>query len=66
MLISDPPYSYAEISATLHIPVGSVGPLRARCLARLRRSSAFIARDQESRALRPGTRGQVHDGPDER
>jgi RNA polymerase sigma factor (sigma-70 family) len=43
MLISDPPHSYAEISAALHIPVGSIGPQRARCLERLRRSSALIA-----------------------
>jgi RNA polymerase sigma factor (sigma-70 family) len=43
MLISDPPYSYAEISATLQIPIGSIGPLRARCLARLFSSSAFTA-----------------------
>ena len=43
MLMSDPPYSYAEISATLHIPVGSIGPQRARCLERLRRSHALTA-----------------------
>jgi RNA polymerase sigma factor (sigma-70 family) len=43
MLISDPPHSYTEISATLHIPVGSIGPQRARCLERLRRSSALVA-----------------------
>jgi RNA polymerase sigma factor (sigma-70 family) len=45
MLITDPPLSYAEISATLQIPVGSIGPQRARCLERLRRSrplSAFM------------------------
>jgi RNA polymerase sigma factor (sigma-70 family) len=42
MLISDPPRSYAEISAALHIPIGSIGPLRARCLERLRRSSALM------------------------
>jgi RNA polymerase sigma factor (sigma-70 family) len=41
MLISDPPCSYAEISATLQIPVGSIGPQRARCLERLRKSSAL-------------------------
>ena len=41
MLTSDPPSSYAEISATLHIPVGSIGPQRARCLERLRKSSAL-------------------------
>jgi RNA polymerase sigma factor (sigma-70 family) len=41
MLISDPPYSYAEISTRLQIPVGSIGPQRARCLDRLRKSSAL-------------------------
>lgn len=29
--------SYAEISKTLNMPVGSIGPTRARCLKRLRR-----------------------------
>ena len=43
MLLSDPPHSYAEISATLDIKVGSIGPQRARCLERMRRSSALIA-----------------------
>jgi RNA polymerase sigma factor (sigma-70 family) len=43
MLISDPPYSYATIHQTLGIPIGSIGPQRARCLDRLRRSSALIA-----------------------
>src|SRR5580693_9818469 len=38
MLASDPPHSYAEISAALGIPVGSIGPQRARCLERLRRA----------------------------
>lgn len=28
--------SYADIATSLHIPVGSVGPTRARCLERLR------------------------------
>ena len=40
MLASDPPRSYAEISAALGIPVGSIGPQRTRCLDRLRRSMA--------------------------
>ena len=43
MLVSDPPYSYAEIHAELGIPVGSIGPQRARCLERMRRSSALSA-----------------------
>lgn len=40
MLSSDPPRSYAEISAALGIPIGSVGPQRTRCLNHLRRSMA--------------------------
>jgi RNA polymerase sigma factor (sigma-70 family) len=35
--------SYAEISAALEIPVGSVGPTRARCLMRLRRQLDGVA-----------------------
>lgn len=38
MLLSDPQPSYAEISKQLNIPVGSIGPNRARALSRLRRS----------------------------
>jgi RNA polymerase sigma factor (sigma-70 family) len=36
MLMADPPASYAEISDELGLPVGSIGPTRGRCLARLR------------------------------
>jgi len=43
MLLSDPPHSYAEIHKELGIPVGSIGPQRARCLERMRRSSALAA-----------------------
>ena len=41
LLIADPPRSYAQISATLGIPVGSIGPTRSRCLAKLRRDPAI-------------------------
>jgi RNA polymerase sigma factor (sigma-70 family) len=43
LLIADPPVPYAEISARLGIPVGSIGPTRSRCLARLRRHPAIAA-----------------------
>ena len=43
MLISDPPHSYSQISETMGIPMGSIGPRRARCLERLRRSDTLIA-----------------------
>jgi RNA polymerase sigma factor (sigma-70 family) len=42
MLVSDPPYSYAAISTALGIPVESIGLLRARCLERIRESSALL------------------------
>src|SRR6266702_3871358 len=43
LLIADPPLSYAEISARLGIPVGSIGPNRSRCLAKMRRYPAIAA-----------------------
>ena len=43
MFISDPPHTYAEISAILGVRIGSIGPQRARCLERLRRSSSLRA-----------------------
>lgn len=43
MVISDPPHPYSEISRILQIPVGSIGPQRARCLQRLRQSRYLSA-----------------------
>jgi RNA polymerase sigma factor (sigma-70 family) len=43
ILTADPPVPYAEISARLGIPVGSIGPSRGRCLAKLRRHPAIAA-----------------------
>ena len=41
LLIEDPPVPYAEISARLGIPVGSIGPNRRRCLDKLRHHPAI-------------------------
>jgi RNA polymerase sigma factor (sigma-70 family) len=43
LLLDDPPVSYAEISARLGIPVGSIGPTRRRCVDKLRRHPAIAA-----------------------
>jgi RNA polymerase sigma factor (sigma-70 family) len=43
ILIEDPPVPYAEISARLGIPIGSIGPCRSRCLDKLRRDPAIAA-----------------------
>ena len=42
LLVADPQPSYQEISAALDMPIGSIGPTRARSLERLR---AELARD---------------------
>jgi RNA polymerase sigma factor (sigma-70 family) len=42
LLVADPAPSYEEISSALEMPIGSIGPTRARSLERLRRE---LARD---------------------
>ena len=36
VLMATPPPSYADVATALNLPVGSIGPTRARCLQRLR------------------------------
>ena len=43
LLLHDPPLPYAQISAKMGVPVGSIGPSGARCLDRLRRHPAIAA-----------------------
>src|SRR6266540_1253387 len=43
LLVRDPQPSYKEISAQLSMPIGSIGPTRARCLDRLRHTPALAA-----------------------
>jgi RNA polymerase sigma factor (sigma-70 family) len=43
LLFADPPLPYAAISATLGIPVGSIGPNRRRYLDKIRRHPAMAA-----------------------
>jgi RNA polymerase sigma factor (sigma-70 family) len=42
ILMASPPPSYAEVAAALGLPLGSIGPTRARCLQRLREEMAGI------------------------
>ena len=42
MLIAEPAPSYTEIASELGMAVGSIGPIRARCLERLRRDQALV------------------------
>ena len=43
LLMRDPPLPYTEISARMGMPVGGIGPNRARCLESLRRVPALAA-----------------------
>jgi RNA polymerase sigma factor (sigma-70 family) len=58
MLTADPPVPYAEISARLGIAVGSIGPTRSRCLARLRRHPAIVALIDAEPVLTPIARAR--------
>jgi RNA polymerase sigma factor (sigma-70 family) len=42
LLVSDPPLPYVRIAEILDVPVGGLGPTRARCLAKLRRSEHLV------------------------
>ncbi|WP_200954720.1 MULTISPECIES: RNA polymerase sigma factor [unclassified Nocardioides] len=41
LLLTDPPVGYEQISERLGIPIGSIGPTRARALEQLRRTRAL-------------------------
>ena len=49
VLLSDPAPSYAEVSENLEMPIGSIGPRRARCLERLR---VTVEQQTEGRLLK--------------
>lgn len=42
LLVIEPPLPYTEISRRLGMPIGSIGPTRARCFARLRRELTVL------------------------
>ena len=43
LLVSDPPLPYVQIAEILDVPIGGLGPTRARCLEKLRRSEPLAA-----------------------
>jgi len=63
LLTADPPVSYAETSARLGIPIGSIGPSRSRCLARLRRHPAVaMLIDADARPIACGGEPEPRQG----
>lgn len=48
ILMADPAPSYEEISIALQMPIGSIGPTRARALERLRRELERLGVSEES------------------
>jgi RNA polymerase sigma factor (sigma-70 family) len=53
LLAEDPPASYAEISERTGIPVGAIGPTRARGLERLRQTPSVLAYTSPTPAQSP-------------
>jgi RNA polymerase sigma factor (sigma-70 family) len=54
LLVADPPTTYQQISVQLGLPVGSIGPTRARCLRKLATTTAIGALEL-CRGERPST-----------
>ncbi len=54
LLLADPPIPYEEISRRLDMPVGSIGPTRARALAQLRETSWLRDHAAEAAGTRTG------------
>ena len=41
VLMTDPPPSYQQVAVAMDMPIGSIGPTRGRCIARLRQLAAL-------------------------
>lgn len=60
VMLADPPPSYAELSEVFEMPIGSIGPTRARCLDRLGgRTTLRPLHPQGRRAVASTARGRV-------
>ncbi len=58
LLTLDPPMAYTEIAEVMDMPIGAIGPTRARCLDKLLRRPAIlgITADDSSSPIQPGAR----------
>jgi RNA polymerase sigma factor (sigma-70 family) len=52
--------SYAEVARRMHMPVGSIGPTRARCLEQMRRQLALLDPVASPHAARPAVASAGH------
>jgi DNA-directed RNA polymerase specialized sigma24 family protein len=60
VLLADPPLSHAELSEVFEMPIGSIGPVRARCLDRLGdRAALHPLHSQGRHAVAGTTKGRV-------
>ncbi len=59
MLSADPPFTYADISRILGIPIGSIGPTRSRALDKLRETDAVRAYLEGDRSAQLGRSAQM-------
>jgi RNA polymerase sigma factor (sigma-70 family) len=61
LLMHDPPLPYVEIGRRLGIAVGSIGPIRGRCIDRLRAHPAVRALIEPEAATTTRETGRAHD-----
>ncbi len=61
-LMADPAPSYSEVSAALGMPMGSIGPTRARCLDRLRANVLSLSKARDLAASEAESARQTVNG----
>jgi RNA polymerase sigma factor (sigma-70 family) len=60
LLVADPPVPYSEISRRMRLPIGSIGPTRARLLKKLKGSIAVRRLIEDLPGARSGARMNEH------
>jgi RNA polymerase sigma factor (sigma-70 family) len=60
LLVADPPVPYSEISRRMRLPIGSIGPTRARLLKKLKGSIAVRRLIEDLPDARSGARMNKH------
>lgn len=51
LFLKDPPMSHAAVAALLKLPLGSIGPTRARCLEKLREQVDLLSQNHPERQV---------------
>jgi len=58
LYLETPPLGYNEVSARLQMPIGSIGPTRARCLEKLKKALSPVSRRSDGATTKRGPTGK--------